>query len=401
MSLNTRQKIVSGLVAVTLAAVGLSSTSSAGPADDRFEQLDGPLASMVVRPAGFGMDPSRTLIDVAPLLDRVDGDRAMGFVESLSFPRTADGPEQARQDARDLVTGQLIDAGYEPQFQSVLNPRTQIDSPNIYVDLPGTECPGKMLIIGGHYDSAHPQGPGADDNATGVAGMLEIARALRDTPLPVTVRFASWSYEEIGLVGSDAMARQLKAENADVVGAVSLEMIGFTKAGIDPLTGLTNDYLAFVADPTSSVLAKTFGAAAYRYTPEFAAAGAVVDPALLGDILRSDHAAFLNQGYPALLGTDTADFRNPNYHQPSDTPASLDKAFLTNSIRASLAGLLTYGSSDQDSDGRSDLCHQPVTTVTTSPTSPPTTAATKPQTVAPAPKAAAATPRQARPAYTG
>src|SRR5699024_11047638 len=196
-------------------------------------------------------------------------------------------------------TDELVDAGYEPQYQSVVYEPTGVDSPNIFADLPGTECPEKILVVGGHYDSV--EGPGADDNATGVAGMLELARALRDTPLPVTVRFTSWSYEEVGLVGSKEMAEQAKADGDDIVGAVAYDMIGFTKGGIDPLTGLPHDYLAMVADPTSADMARAFGASAYHHSPEFAAAGAVIDPAVLGDILRSDHASFIAEGFPGLL----------------------------------------------------------------------------------------------------
>lgn len=250
-----------------------------------------------------------------------------------------------------------MDAGYDPQHQSVIYDRTGIDSPNIWADLPGTECPDKILVVGAHYDSV--DGPGADDNATGVAGMFEVARALRDTPLPVTVRFASWSYEEVGLIGSREMARRSRQDGEDIVGAIAYDMIGYTSDEIDPLTGLPSDYLAMVADPSSAVLARSFGAAAYLHMPEFATAGAVIDPAFLGDILRSDHASYIAEGFPGLMLTDTADFRNPHYHRSTDTPDTLDPEFFHASMRASLAGIVTLASSDQDRDGRSDLCHAP------------------------------------------
>ena len=249
-----RRWLAGGGAAIALVAAS-AGVGGAGPADDRFDQITGPLGPTVVYPAEFRLDPSAVVVDPTPLLASVDADRAMAFVESLSFPRTASGPESARQQARDLVAGGLTDAGYEPQTQSVV--RDGIDSPNLYAELPGTDCPERVFVIGGHYDSAHPEGPGADDNATGVAGMLEIARALRDHPLPITVRFASWSYEEVGLVGAFAMAGAMREEGTDVVGAVSLEMLGYTKDGTDLLTGLPNDYLAMVADPTSEALART------------------------------------------------------------------------------------------------------------------------------------------------
>ena len=82
----------------------------------------------------------------------------------------------------------------------------------------------------------------------------------------------------------------------------------------------------------------------------------MIDPVVLPDIFRSDHAAFIEAGYPGLMATDTANFRNPNYHQPTDTPATIDAAFLEASTRAALAGLVTYASVDNDQDGTADVC---------------------------------------------
>ena len=364
--MRTRVGVVVGVLAL-VAALLSGSVARANEADDRFAAITGPFGQYVVRPDGFGVDASRAQADVPALLASVDGARALAFLKSLAFPRTAEGPESARQKARDLVSGELTDAGYSVQEQSVV--RNGIDSPNLFAELPGTECSDRTIVIGAHYDSINPTGPAADDNASGVAGMLELARALKDHPLPVTVRFASWSYEEVGDVGSFAMAKDLKAKSTKVVGAISLEMIGFTEPDIDPLTGLPGTYLALISDPTSARVAKAFGAGAYTYTPEFAGFGAVIDPTVLPDILRSDHAAFLAQGYPVLMATDTANFRNPNYHQPTDTPDTIDPAFLTGSIRTVLAGLATYGSVDQDQDGHADICTRDLSAPTTTSTS--------------------------------
>jgi hypothetical protein len=369
-----RGRAVVGVVALVAALVGhAASAAPAGEADDRFDQITGPMGQYVVRPDAFGIDANNAMADVPSLLASVDGTRAFGVIEDLAFPRTATSPESSRVAARKVVTDGLTSAGYTVQQQSVVLGSTGVDSPNLFAELPGTECANRTIVIGAHYDSVDPVGFGSDDNASGIAGMLELARALRDHPLPVTVRFAAWSYEENGLVGSFAMAKDMKAKNRNVVGAISLEMIGFTKPDIDPLTGLPATYLAMVSDPTSGPMAKAFGAAAYTYTPEFPAFGAVIDPHVLPDILRSDHAAFLASGYPVLLVTDTANFRNPNYHKPTDTPGTIDQAFLKASIRSALAGLATLGSVDQDGDGHADACtrdlHAPASSTTTSTTS--------------------------------
>lgn len=383
--------------AVLLAATFGSTAAADGPtdiADARFAALNGPMAGYVVRPDAFGMDATRVLADVPALIDQVDGARAKAFVESIAFPRTSAGPPEARQQATDLVADTFRDAGYEPEFQSVVLASTGNDMPNVSAEVPGTQCSDKVLIISAHYDSITAGNPAADDDGTGMAGLFEIARALRNNPLPITVRLVAFSYEEDGLVGSQAMAARDAAAGTDIVGAVSMDMIGFTKPDIDPLTGLPATYLAMVADPTSAPLAKAFGAAAYTYEPAFPAAAAVIPPAVLNDIFRSDHAPFVGHGYQGMLVSDTANFRNPNYHKVTDTLDTIDWDFLTNSTRAVLAGLATYASSDQDQDGTADQCHPPVEApAATTPPSPTTPVVTQP--------IAAAQPVDVTPTYTG
>lgn len=390
-----------GAAGLVLAMLSASAPAVGGPADDRFDAITGPLGAFVVRPADFGLDAGQTVVDVAPLMAEVDGDRAEALVRTLAVPRAAASPDAARQAATDLVADTFRHAGYDPQLQSVVLPATGKDEPNVYAELPGTQCADRVLVVGAHYDSVAPDVPGADDNASGVAGMFEIARALQDQPLPVTVRFVGWSYEEEGLVGSRVMAGDDKERGVDIVGAVSLEMIGFTEPDIDPLTGLPGSYLAMVADPSSDALARSFGAAAYTHIPDFAAFGAVIDPDVLPDILRSDHASYLGAGYPGLLVTDTANFRNENYHEPTDTADTLDYTYLRDASRAALAGVVTTAASDQDGDGRADLCgpEAPVPPTTPEPDPP---APTPTDTPAPAtPAARTAQPVSGRPDFTG
>jgi Zn-dependent M28 family amino/carboxypeptidase len=210
-------------------------------------------------------------------------------------------------------------------------------------------------VVGAHYDTVNPS-PGADDNASGVAGMLEMARVLRSRPLPMTVRFVGFPFEEIGLLGSSKMASDLADAGTDVTGMVSLEMLGYTTTADDSFIGVPNDYLATVADPHSEYLARVFGAAHYEYVLDRFAPAAVIDPAAFGDVLRSDHATFWNEGFRALLVTDTANFRNPNYHRETDTLPTLDLDFLTDATKATLAGLVSFGLVDADDDLVPDVC---------------------------------------------
>ncbi len=395
-----------GCAALALLTVGALRASGAGAADPHdqadalFDALNGPMAPFVVTPDQFGIDPTKVLADVPAMMGTVDGDRARATVEGLvTFPRNSHDPQSDLDAAADHVAGLFDDAGLTPQFQDVTHDGKSM--PNIYAQVPGTGCSDKTLIVSAHYDATPSGNQGADDDASGIGALMEIARAVRANPLPVTVRIVAFSFEEDGLVGSMAMAARDAANGADIVGAVSMDMVGYTTPEIDPLTGLPGTYLAMVADPTSAVLAHAFGAGAYWYQPEFPAAGAVIDPAVLSDIFRSDHFSYVSKGYPGMIVTDTANFRNPNYHTPNDTVDTLDWDFLTGSTRAMVAGVATYASSDQNADGVADLCAAPVTPTTTNPS--PTTEA--PTTSTPASTnghtAPPATAIGTKPDYTG
>jgi Peptidase family M28 len=318
----------------------------------RYNEVDGPLRDSVIFPDEFGIDV-QGLPDVRTATERINTARLGADVDALDEPRGTAQPAAARR-AAEHIAGELEAAGYTPRFDDVTASNGQI-LPNVSADLPGTGCSETIFVIGAHYDTVNTS-PGADDNASGVAGMLEMARALRQRPLPMTVRFIGFAFEEIGLVGSRQAAQELADVGADVTGMVSLEMIGYTATEDDAFLGVPNDYLATVADPRSEYLARVFGAAHYEYVLDRFAPAAVIDPASFGDVLRSDHAAFWNEGFRGLLVTDTANFRNPNYHQASDTLATLDLDFLADATRATTAGLVAFGVVDADHDGTPDVC---------------------------------------------
>jgi Zn-dependent M28 family amino/carboxypeptidase len=334
-----------------IAAVLLVLTSCVGRT--RYDEIDGPLKDAVVFPDEFGVDVGGLPV-VRTATERVSTARLGADVEALEGPRgTADYAAGLRAAA--YVADQLRRTGLDVRFDDVTASNGQT-LPNVVADLPGTGCSDTIFVVGAHYDTVNPS-PGADDNASGVAGMLEMARVLHARPLPMTVRFIGFPFEEIGLLGSAHAAHQLAQSGADVTGMISLEMIGFSRPSQDDsFLGVPNDYLATVANPSSEYLARVFAAAHYEYVLDRFAPAAVIDPATLGDILRSDHAPFWNEGFRALLVTDTANFRNPNYHQASDTLATLDLDFLTDSTRATVAGLVAFGLVDGDHDGTPDVC---------------------------------------------
>ena len=204
---------------------------------------------------------------------------------------------------------------------------------NLILRLPGLRPDLAPLLVGAHYDGP-PQSPGADDNATGVAVLLELARRFREAPPRRPIWLVAFDQEEAGLVGSRALARELRTRAQELHLMVSLEMLGFTgpsqRYPLDAMRwiyGSRGDFLALVANgralPLLPGLAWRLGRHVRTNVLPVPLRGRT-----LPDPRRSDHSPFWDQGYNALMATDTSFLRNPHYHLPSDTIATLDLAFL-------------------------------------------------------------------------
>ena len=200
------------------------------------------------------------------------------------------------------------------------------------------------LIIAAHYDTVEGS-PGADDNASGLAVLLEAARALSQMTLPREIRFIAFCLEEEDLLGSLAYVASLKEANEQIAGAIVLECVGYTSENEGSQTApaatpiavpRVGDFLAIVGNSASAALAKTFEQAATRDARALKTVSLLVPEKgeRLPDTRRSDHAAFWHYGYSALMLTDTANFRNPHYHQPTDTLETLDLTFMQHVVRA-------------------------------------------------------------------
>jgi len=212
---------------------------------------------------------------------------------------------------------------------------------------PAVFPPGPRLIIGAHLDTV-PGSPGADDNASGVAALLELSRVCASAPWRRPVEFVAFTLEELGMVGSAHRARALRRAGTPLIGMLSLEMIGFTETrglqhypwflrGRFPSAGT---YLGLGANARSRPLLEAV-AAAMRSVEGLPVETLLLPGAgwLFPEARLSDHSPFWDQGYPALLVTDTAFFRNPHYHQATDTVATLDLDFLTKVTRGLAAAV--------------------------------------------------------------
>jgi hypothetical protein len=204
---------------------------------------------------------------------------------------------------------------------------SQYQTRNIVATLPGKSVPDKVVIVCAHYDSYsnNPRNlaPGADDNASGTAAVLEIARILTEAPLDYTVKFICFSAEEWGLYGSRHYAQQAKSRGENIVGVVNMDMIAFTDS--------VNPVLEVYVNPASSWLGNRYLEAAATYAPM--SISKVND----SSATWSDHSPFWDQGYSALCAIEEASDRNPYYHRTTDTLDKLNMNYCLSVTRASLA----------------------------------------------------------------
>lgn len=201
-----------------------------------------------------------------------------------------------------------------------------------------------MIILGAHYDTM-PETPGADDNASAVAMLLEVTRLMHGINCKRTVRFVAFACEEPPHFYTDTMGSQIHAggcrqRGEHIVGMICLEMVGYfaTQKGSQraPTTILKalrwilpsrGDFLAAVGNLKSIKLLRAFRKG-YRRAgrlPLFS----IALPERIHEIRLSDNGPFWDEGFSALMITDTSFLRNPHYHLPSDTPETLDYGRLT------------------------------------------------------------------------
>jgi hypothetical protein len=206
---------------------------------------------------------------------------------------------------------------------------------NLEITIMGTSHPGEILVIGAHFDAAEGA-PGADDNASGTAALLGLARALAGRRFARTVRLVAFTNEEPPFFSGPDMGSRVYAARAaqrgdNVVAMVSLETLGYYdetpgSQRYPPPFNLIypdrGDFLGFVGNMDSRPLVRR-AIATFRRSVSFPSEG-VAAPALIPGIAWSDHEAFWRHGWQAIMITDTAPFRNPHYHQRTDTADRLD-----------------------------------------------------------------------------
>ncbi|WP_207385184.1 M20/M25/M40 family metallo-hydrolase [Legionella beliardensis] len=257
--------------------------------------------------------------------------------------------EENLRDAAHYIENVFTNLGYQVTSQDYLVHNKPVK--NIIVELKGTMNAHEIIIIGAHYDTVFGS-PGADDNGSGVAALLELARLIKGQQTKRTIRFVAFVNEEPPFfqtphMGSFYYAKSLKEKNEKVVAMLSLESIGyydlekksqhypFPFSYFYPNTG---DFIGFVANIASRPLLSQV-ISSFRKHASFPSEGVAAPSAITG-VGWSDQWAFWQQGYLALMITDTALFRNPNYHLASDLPNTIDYSRLARVINGLSAAIL-------------------------------------------------------------
>ncbi len=263
---------------------------------------------------------------ISALLGSVSETRLRETVEWISVPRHQTQP--ANVFIRNRIRAHFEDLGFRTEIQGPLS--NVIAHPR----LPATR------LVGAHYDSV-PSTPGADDNGSAVAGLLECARIIGPRS---NVCFVAFNAEEDNLAGSRDFTRTLTRPLSEVH---ILEMIGFTAptqmtpAGLPISIPKTGDFLALLSNKDSNAISESIVQAAKTYDL-LPTIGLKVHLGLekhIPVLLRSDHAPFWEKGIPAIMWTDTSEFRNPNYHGAGDLPETLDYKFLARVTQLLIAHL--------------------------------------------------------------
>jgi Zn-dependent M28 family amino/carboxypeptidase len=280
-------------------------------------------------------------------------------VATLEGPRHRLTSPESLRAAEDYVAAQLSLLGLPVERRPF-----QFDGQtfeNIVATKAGSRPERPRVLVGAHVDSVATT-PGADDNASGVAALLEAARLLTPHRLAATVELVGFNLEEqqglTYMVGSRALAREARSRGIEYAGVLVLEMVGYTSAlagsqGIPwPLRWRrlprSGNFLAVVGSTGSRRLLDRFVGAAQAAVPELPVVTHCTPFRgwLVPQTRLSDNAAFWDRGYPALMVTDTAFLRNPHYHRGSDRLETLDFEFMARVVRAVVAAVRVLAGED-------------------------------------------------------
>ncbi len=268
---------------------------------------------------------------------RVSGERIVEWVRRLEGFRDGTYHYEELQRTAELLRAEFASMGFRVDSDDfVFNHRHYS---NIIATKEGIHTPGRWILIGAHYDAVAGS-PGADDNASGVAVMLEVARLLGPRQ---GVKFVAFTLEEPQpgavsfLIGSKHFVKEMVSLGHTYQAVFILESVGYMsrEPGSQHLPPLVRaprvgDFIGIIGNKKAEPIMELFKETAQRYVPQLNVQTHRVklNGYLILPTRFSDHAPFWDAGFPAVMITDTAMFRNPNYHTSSDTSETLSPEFM-------------------------------------------------------------------------
>lgn len=296
--------------------------------------------------------------DIAALVENVNDARILEHLDVLAGEKEAMHSPEALQAAAAYIEDQFRSYGLQTRQSSIPSSIDANGKPcfNVIAQSPNEE--GKeILVIGAHYDTVCGS-PGADDNASSLAVLLEVARLLAPMRGQIGLQFVAFSLEEPGFIGSTAYLDAAEAEGDLIWGAFILECVGYTDSrpqsqqtppGLPFNLPEVGDFIGLMGNMSAEQIKNAFELAVETYVPNLPKIALLVPEKgeMLPDSRRSDHVPFWDKGYRAVMLTDTANFRNPNYHQSSDTIETLDLSFITRVAKSVVATLVLLAELEQ------------------------------------------------------
>lgn len=299
-------------------------------------------------------------VNIQALVDQVSEQGVYDRLNQIAIKRHHSVAPQGLNQVRDTLLNAFAQYGLQVEQQNTTYQGATY--PNVIGRQGGWVHEDTTYIVDAHYDGV-TQGPGADDNATGVAATLEIARILSQIPTRKSLRYIGFCFEEQGLVGSNEYVNKGGIKSWEKVrGVLNMEMIGYHSSDINSQTippGFDilfpaataeiesqlnrGNFLIVVGNTASEPLISTYLQAAETYVPQLRTISLAVpgNGQIAPDLRRSDHSRFWDAGYPALMLTDGAETRNKNYHTAKDVVDSLFMPFYAMNVQATLATAIT------------------------------------------------------------
>lgn len=245
--------------------------------------------------------------DIFTMIAQVNADTLQQFVQHLQDFGTRNAYKPGGIQAQNWILGKFQSYGLDVELYDFSMPGGPA-SDNVIATLTGTKYPDEYVVLGAHYDSytGGSSEPGADDNATGAAGILEAARLLSQYQFDRSIIFATWSGEEYGLYGSEAWANEAAVNGMNILGYFNIDMAGYLAAGNAMHTDI-------IAPSSADELRQFYKDVCAIYLPDFD----VFDGSLSnGD---SDHTSFNNNGFQGIFPFEDTQNYSPYIHTPGDT----------------------------------------------------------------------------------